>query len=141
MKCQLYTIRIVCFLLVLGLLGGAIYAIILSVSASTDPVSKTFIVIATIMTLIKSFLSLIEHKTATPNLHFSRFLISSLLLWTIRTYIYIYIQLYCPLHPTPKSSVTIRISPFIQSTFIHPYSCCWVPDTTLSYKWSSDRQK
>nr|XP_058970366.1 transmembrane channel-like protein 7 [Pocillopora verrucosa] len=36
-KCQLYTIRIVCFLLVLGLLGGAIYAIILSVSASTDP--------------------------------------------------------------------------------------------------------
>ena len=92
-KCQLYTIRIVCFLLVLGLLGGAIYAIILSVSASTDPVSKTFIVIATIMTLIKSFLSLIEHKTVTPNLHFSRFFISSLLLWTIRTYIYIYIYI------------------------------------------------
>ena len=76
-KCQLYTIRIVCFLLVLGLLGGAIYAIILSLSASTDPVSKTFIVIATIMTLIRSFLSLIEHKTTVDD-----------------SYIYIYIHIY-----------------------------------------------
>ena len=39
-KCQLYTIRVVSTILVLALLGGAVYAIIFAVSVSTDPVSN-----------------------------------------------------------------------------------------------------
>ncbi|EDO48330.1 predicted protein [Nematostella vectensis] len=36
-KCRLYTIRATCTLLVMGLLGGAVYAIYLAVEVSTDP--------------------------------------------------------------------------------------------------------
>lgn len=38
-KCRLYTLRAVITLLVTGLLGGAVYAIIITVDVSTNPVS------------------------------------------------------------------------------------------------------
>ena len=41
-KCRLYTLRGAISILVLALLGGAVYAIIIIVEFSTNPVSKIF---------------------------------------------------------------------------------------------------
>lgn len=49
-KCRLYTLRGVISIFVIILLGGAVYAIIITVQISIDPVSTYFLVQQTVCT-------------------------------------------------------------------------------------------
>jgi len=68
-KCRLYTLRAIISLFVTILLGGAVYAIIITVEVSTDPVSSFVFYGLKLCKCICEYLSLWDQSFASSKYH------------------------------------------------------------------------